>query len=174
VFLYTSYGMLLMIFGGTGQFAGTFRTPSAIECIGETIYVLDPYKDCITRFNPTTYGHALLTASSLYQEGRYAESLDLWQQVIRQNGNFETAYIGIGRALMRQESYKEAMDYFKMAKDRDNYGRAFRFYRKVWVEENIGWLVLLVAAVLLIPVIRSSIRKMRMEVEVHERNQVQK
>ena len=90
--------------------------------------------------------------------------------MLKLNANYNLAFIGIGRALMRQENYSEAMEYFEMAYDRDNYGRAFRFYRKVWVEEIFGWLVLQVVAVLLIPVIRSSIKKMRMEVEVHERN----
>ena len=75
-----------------------------MECIGNHLYVLDPYKDSITRFSPTEYGAALLEASSLYQEGRYTESVDLWNQVMRQNGNFETAYIGIGKALMGAET----------------------------------------------------------------------
>ncbi len=130
VFLYTSDGMLLMVLGGSGQFLGTFRTPSAIECIGETLYVLDPYKDCITRFAPTSYGKALLTASSLYQEGRYAESLELWQQVIRQNGNFETAYVGIARALMGQDDYAGAMEYFQKGQEREGYSQAYKEYRK--------------------------------------------
>ena len=61
-----------------------------------------------------------------------------------------------------------------MAYDRDNYGRAFRLYRKVWVEENIGWLVLVLAAVMIIPLVKRTINKMRMEVEAYERNQVKK
>ena len=61
-----------------------------------------------------------------------------------------------------------------MANDRENYGRAFRFYRKVMVEENIWWIILVLAAVLIIPVVIRTSKKMRMEVEVHERNQVQK
>lgn len=130
VFLYSSDGTLLLIFGDTGRFAGTFRTPSALECIGNHLYVLDPYKDSITRFSPTEYGAALLEASSLYQEGRYTESVDLWNQVMRQNGNFETAYIGIGKALMGAENYSEAMTYFQKGQDRESYSQAYEEYRK--------------------------------------------
>ena len=75
---------------------------------------------------------------------------------------------------MRQENYEEAMDYFKMAYDRDNYGRAFRFYRKDWVEENIWWMIIVIAAVLITPLVLRTVKKMRMEVEAHERNQVKK
>lgn len=149
VFLYSSDGTLLMIFGGAGQFAGTFRTPSALECIGDSLYVLDPYKDSITRFLPTSYGAALLSASSLYQDGRYTESMELWEQVIRQNGNFEAAYIGIGKALMGQERYAEAMTYFRKGLDRLSYSQAYEEYRKVGAQYMvaptlIGVVVLLV------------------------------
>ena len=42
------------------------------------------------------------------------------------------------------------------------------------VEENILWMVLVIAAVLVIPLVLRFTKKMRMEVEAHERNQVQK
>ena len=66
------------------------------------------------------------------------------------------------------------MSYFEMAHDRDSYGRAFRFYRKIWVEQNIGWLIAVLAAVMMIPLVFRMFRKMRMEVEAYERNKVQK
>ena len=75
---------------------------------------------------------------------------------------------------MRKEQYAEAMEYFEMAMDRDNYGRAFRFWRKEWVEDNVFWLVALVAAVLIVPLVTRSIKRMRMEVEYYERNKVAK
>ena len=159
VFLYSNDGMLLMIFGGSGQFQGTFRTPSALECIGDSIYVLDPYKDSITRFAPTSYGTALLTASSLYQDGRYAESLDLWKQVIRQNGNFETAYVGIGRALMGQEDYAGAMDYFKKGQDRTGYSQAYKEYRKTSAQFLVA--PTLIASVVLLVVYGLYVRYLR-------------
>lgn len=30
------------------------------------------------------------------------------------NGNYDRAYIGIGRSLLRQEEYEEALDYFRL------------------------------------------------------------
>ena len=94
--------------------------------------------------------------------------------MLKLNANYNLAFIGIGRSLMRQEDYKGAMDQFKMAMDRENYGRAYRFFRKDMVEENILWMVLIIAAVLVIPLVLRFTKKMRMEVEAHERNQVQK
>ena len=94
--------------------------------------------------------------------------------MLKLNANYNLAFIGIGRSLMRQEDYKGAMDYFEMAMDRDNYGRAFRFYRKEMVEENIMWMVIALAAIMIIPLSVRYVKKMRWEVEAHERNQVQK
>ena len=50
------------------------------------------------------------------------------------DGNYDLAYIGIGRSLLRQKQYKEAMDYFELKYDEDNYSRAYKQYRKEWVE----------------------------------------
>ena len=88
-------------------------------------------------------------------------SADTWRNVLKLNANYNLAFIGIGRALMRQECYKEAMDYFKMAHDRQNYGRAYRYYRKELVESNIGWIVAIVVAVLIVPLVIR--RKKQME-----------
>ena len=174
LFGYDSQGVMLWAFGTTGNSEGAFTSAVSMEHMGRDLLVLDELGSTITVFTPTEYGNLIYDASDAYLKGDYDGSAELWENVLELNANYNLAFIGIGRSLMRQEDYVAAMEYFKMAKDRDNYGRAFRFYRKVWVEENIGWLVLLVAAVLLIPVVRSSIKKMRMEVEVHERNQVQK
>ena len=174
LFGYDNQGVMLWAFGTTGTSEGAFTSAVSVEHMGRDLLVLDEQGSSITVFTTTEYGDLIYDAIGAYLTGDYDGSAVLWEDVLKLNANYNLAFIGIGRALMRQDEYAEAMDYFKMARDRDNYGRAFRFYRKIWVEENIGWLVVLIAAVLLIPVVRSSIKKMRMEVAVHERNQVQK
>ncbi len=174
LFGYDKQGVMLWAFGTTGSSEGTFRSAVSLEHMGRDLIVLDELSGAITIFTPTEYGNLIYDANEAYLKGDYDGSALLWEEVLKHNANYNLAFIGIGRALMRQENYKEALEYFEMANDRENYGRAFRFYRAEWVEENIAWLVIGLAAVLLIPVIRSSMRKMRMEVEMHERNQVHK
>lgn len=174
LFGYDSQGVMLWAFGTTGSSEGAFNSAVSIEHMGHDLFVLDEQAGTITVFKPTEYGELIYSAIGSYLKGEYDGSADLWREVLKLNANYNLAFIGIGRALMRQENYAEAMEYFKMARDRDNYGRAFRFYRKEWVEENVGWMVLLIAAVLIIPLALRTVKKMRMEVEVHERNQVKK
>ena len=41
-------------------------------------------------------------------------------------------------------------------------------------EQNIGWLIAILAAAMIIPLVLRMFKKMRMEVEAYERNKVQK
>ena len=42
------------------------------------------------------------------------------------------------------------------------------------MEENIGWVVIVLAVVMIVPLIIRQIKKMKMEVEVYERSKVGK
>ena len=79
--------------------------------------------------------------------------------------NYDLAYIGIGRALLRQEQYEEAMKYFELKYDDDNYSKAYKQYRKIWVEEHIFWIVLVILALFLIPLSIGKIKSIRHEID---------
>ena len=81
------------------------------------------------------------------------------------NGNYDLAYIGIGRSLLRQERYKEAMRYFELKYDEENYSKAFKQYRKIWVEEHIGWIVAAVLVLFLVPMGIGRVRKIKHEID---------
>ena len=174
LFGYDSQGVMLWAFGTTGNNEGAFNSAVSIEHMGRDLFVLDELGGSITVFMPTEYGNLIYDACGAYLDGNYDGSAEIWHEVLKLNANYNLAFIGIGRSLMRQEDYKGAMDYFEMAMDRDNYGRAFRFYRKEMVEENIMWMVIALAAIMIIPLSVRYVKKMRWEVEAHERNQVQK
>ena len=171
---YDNQGIMLWAFGNMGNSDGCFSNAISIEHMGNDLFVLDQNESAITVFVPTEYGNTIYAANEAYLRGDYDGSADLWREVLKMNANYNLAFIGIGRSLMRQENYAEAMDYFKMAMDRDNYGRAFRLWRKIWVEENIIWMVIVLAVIIIIPVVLRSIKKKKMEVEMYERNQVTK
>lgn len=174
LFGYDSQGIMLWAFGSLGNTNNTFNSIISIEHMGRDLIVLDQTEADITVFTPTEYGNLIYDASADYLRGDYDGSAEKWEEVLRFNANYNLAFIGIGRSLMRQEKFKEAMDYFEMAHDRDNYGRAFRQYRKIWVEENIGWMALVLAVVMIVPLIIRTIKRTRMEVEIYERSKVGK
>lgn len=67
--------------------------------------------------------------------------------------------------MLRQKQYEEAMDYFELKYDRENYSKAYKQYRKVWVEEHIVLLVIVILAIFLIPMSIGKIRRTKYEID---------
>ena len=175
VFGYDPQGIMLWSFGTTGVNAeGVFTRANSIEHMGTDLLVLDELDCSVTVFTPTEYGNLIYQASEQYLRGDYDGSADTWEKVLQLNANYNLAFIGIGRSKIRAEEYEEAMALFKMAHDRDNYGRAFRYYRKIWVEKNILWVVLIIAVLVVFSFVRKTIRKVKWEVAAYEHNKVVK
>lgn len=174
IFGYDSQGILLWAFGTKGNTDGAFTAAISIEHMGYDILVLDRLKNTITVFTPTEYGRTIYLATEKYLNGEYDESANLWREVLKMNANYPLAFRGIGRAVLRQDKYEEAMNYFKLAHDRENYGRAFKLYRKEWIDKNFWWIILIVAALLIIPLIVGRIKRMKWEVSEYERSKIRK
>lgn len=168
IFGYDSQGNLLYAFGGLGNKLGYFQYPTAIEHMGEDLLVLDSKNIGITLFTQTPYGELISRGLAEYKRGNYDASADYWQEVLMQNGNYDLAYIGIGRSLLRQERYEEAMAYFKLKMDDDNYSKAYKLYRKQWIEEHIGIIFGGVLLVIVITGFINIIKKIKKEVAEDE------
>ena len=174
IFGYDNQGIMLWAFGTRGNISGAFTSAISIEHMGYDLFVLDQLENSVTVFTPTEYGTMVYDAIETYLDGDYDRSADLWSDVMKLNANYPLAFRGIGRAMLRQEKYKEAMTYFEKAHDQENYGRAFKLYRKEWVEQNAWWLVLILAVIVIVPLVIGRIKKMKWEVIVHEHNKVHK
>lgn len=163
VFAYDEQGHLLYAFGGPGNQLGYFVYPTAIDHVGTDLYVLDSTTAGITRFTRTPFGDLIHSALDEYKLGHYEEAAVYWEDVLKLNGNYELAYIGIGRSLLRQEDYKGAMEYFEVKRDSDNYSRAWKYFRKDWIENNMGYVIIVLAVLILIPSIVKLVKKIRWE-----------
>lgn len=113
VFWYDNVGCQQAIFGGMGTYMGTFTTPVAIDTIGENVIVLDSTKNNLTVFEPTYFGGMVKEAFLLFNEGRYAESKDLFEEITRMDANYDWAYVGLGRAYYEEGNWELAKQYFE-------------------------------------------------------------
>lgn len=165
VFAYDFQGNMLYAFGGHGYKAGYFINPAAIEDLGDTLLVMDSTLGTITQFTLTEYGKYINQGLSEYKRGDYDASAATWQKVLKLNGNYDQAYIGIGRSLLRQESYQEAMDYFELKLDATNYSKAYKLYRKQWFEDNITIILIALAVLIVVCFGVGFVKKARKEVE---------
>lgn len=139
--------------------------PIAIEDLGDSLLVVDQKLGSITQFTLTEYGTLINQGLAHYKKGEYDESADTWRKVLKMNGNYDQAYIGIGRALLRKEHYKEAMEYFELKLDSTNYSKAYKLYRKEWFENNIGVILAVLALLILLAYGVGFVKKVRREVE---------
>lgn len=144
IFQYDKEAWLLFIMGGTGEQLGTFRSAAAVESHDNHLYVLDSRKNSVTVFTRTAFGEIVTEATNLYNEGKYEESYEPWQKVLKYDGNYRRAYIGIGNALFNEREYKEAMKYFKISISRGRYNKAFEGYRDQWLKSHFTLIIVII------------------------------
>lgn len=164
LFCYDDQGQLIFACGGNGNMDGYFRKPISIDHMGYDLVVLDQLDCAITLFSQTDFGKLVFEAMDKFDNGLYDESQRVWEEVIKLNGNYDLAYIGLGRAYLRQKDYKTAMEYFKLKYDDENYSKAYRQYRKIWVEEHIVPVVIVLAVLILVPLIIGRIRFIKYQI----------
>ena len=162
IFMYDFQGNLLYAFGGVGNREGCFLQPVALDSMGYSLFALDSRTAALTRFDLTLYGEKINEALSEYKAGRYESSAAVWEKVLKMNGNYDLAYIGIGRAALRQGDYPKAMKFYSLKHYREGYGKAFQLYRKQWIEENL-WKILLILALAIVapPLVKYTVKIIR-------------
>ncbi|GAE07085.1 hypothetical protein [Paenibacillus sp. JCM 10914] len=139
-FQYDKVRSLLFVFGGIGDQNGLFKTPVAIDQTSDgSIYIVDKTRNRIDRFRTTPFGDLVHEASALFVDGRYQEAKEPWGRVLELNSNYDLAYSGIGKALEKEERWKEAMEYHKLSRVQYNYSQALKEYRKEWLRENFQY-----------------------------------
>ena len=159
IFQYDKECWLLFIMGGSGDQLGLFLSAAAIESHDNHLYVLDSRKNNITIFTRTVFGEIVTEAANLYNDGLYEESLEPWQNVLKYDGNYRRAYIGIGNALYNKYEYKEAMEYFEISISRVRYNRAFEGYRDQWLKENYVGAIIVIVLIIVLLVVYNKLRK---------------
>jgi tetratricopeptide (TPR) repeat protein len=149
IFTYDHAGNLLYAFGGSGMQTGVFSQVSAITYRGTDLLILDTSLGTITVFERTAYGTLLEAALEAEQRRHFDEAYDLWRAVLRQNNNFDLAYTGVARMMMRRGNYAEAMKSYRFAGDVVGYSRAFGELRRGWVRD-FYWVIPLVLVFLFV------------------------
>ena len=112
----------------------------------------------------TEYGELINKALDTYKIGEYDISADYWREVLKLNGNYDLAYIGIGRSLLRQDKFEKAMEYFKLKLDYKNYSKAYKLYRKDRIEDNVKYVFIFLVVLIVVIFVKNTVKKIRREV----------
>jgi tetratricopeptide (TPR) repeat protein len=147
--VYDKDGSLLFAFGGIDsgyQSLGYFTSPSGIAVNGDgLLYVLDKERGNIQIFKPTPFAMLVYKATSLYLDGKYAESLEPWRQVLRLDSMFDLAHLGLGLAYYKEGKFSQAFDELKLAKNAGEYSNTYWELRREWLMKHVSTVILLLA-----------------------------
>ncbi len=150
IYEYNNDGELLFVFGGLDNDQNRIGLSSKVEAIqidmDDKIYVLDSDDARIQVFEPTEFTQLLHEALYLFSKGRYTESKAPLTEVLEMNNLFDYANMAMGKALVQEENYEEAIKYAKLAKDWDTYSDAFWEIRNEWLKDNLVTVVLVIVA----------------------------
>lgn len=166
VFQYDKECNLLFITGTIARQVGGFSQVAALESLGENLYVLDSQKDTVTVFVETSFGEIVHEATDKFNDGYYDEALDPWYEVLKRDGNYRRAYVGVASALYNRGDYKGSMKYAKLADAPRIYNKAFEGYRMEFLKANFGFivggLVVIIAALI---ILSKKLKKRRLAAE---------
>ena len=141
IFEYDLDGTLLFIFGGQDrgdQRLGLLSNPTAIERVGDDIYVLDKDKNAIVTYRVTDFARKLHDGVRLYMDGFYTEARPYFEDVLNYNGLVVMAYQAIANAAYRQGDYANALELFRYAESRRGYSESFWELRNTILQQYLG------------------------------------
>ncbi|NSW91177.1 MAG: hypothetical protein HPY74_11010 [Firmicutes bacterium] len=144
VFIYNFDGDLLNVFGGLGNIKGNLQEPTSIAWYSKKIIITDKKLVKAFIYQQTEFGEAALGAAESYYHGRWDEAAVLLEKALSLNSNYDVAYAGIGKNLLMQDKFEEAMYYLKLGNDRAYYSKAYNGYRAQKIQEEFIWFALVV------------------------------
>ncbi len=154
IYEYNNEGNMLFVFGGSDVGQQRIGLSTRVEAIqigaDDKIYVLDSEKAQIQIYEPTEFTSLLHEALFLFSKGRYTESKGPLSLVLQMNNLFDYANMAMGKALVQEEQYEEALHYSRLAKDFDGYSDAFWEIRNQWLKDYLVPMVLIIVAILVI------------------------
>ncbi|MCK6580658.1 MAG: YIP1 family protein [Anaerolineae bacterium] len=141
IFEYDLNGVLLFVFGGQDrgdQRLGLLSNPTAIERVGDLLYVLDKDKNAIVTYQVTDFARRVHDGVRLYMDGFYAEARPYFEDVLEFNGLFIMAYQAIADAYYKEGDYPNALQSYRYAEDRSGYSETFWELRNAVLQQSLG------------------------------------
>lgn len=150
VIIYDANGSPLLMFGeklvGNDRRVGFFTDPCAVTATEDNILlVLDRAYNGIHVFSPTTLTQQIISAISLYNDGRYNEAEAEWNAILKANSSYYWANLGLGRIAYANGDYQESMMRMVQAENQEYYSNAMWKLRAQVVQANVANVILVLA-----------------------------
>jgi len=141
IYEYDSYGNLLFAFGGTDTERlrlGVLVNPVAIDVSDdERIFVLDKKQNGVVVYQATEFASLVHEGISMYADGLYEQSEEIWERVRKMNTGFVMAYEALAKSSYKKQDYDQALDFYAVAGNDGGYAQAFWVARNNWLQNNL-------------------------------------
>lgn len=159
IFQYDQNSNLLFVLGGAGNQKGTLAQPVAVADFDNCILVLDSKYDSITIYKPTSFCVNVHKAVTMFNQGNYAQSYDLWKEILKYDRNYTLANIGMGKALQKLGKYGESLNYFKLANNKTDFSDCYSLYRSEILNKYFTPIAIILALLIIVLFILHKARK---------------
>ena len=158
--IYTKEGDIIATFGYSSEVvdvAGLFDTPSAVAMDSRgALWYLDGEKSFLQSYQPTPYIQDIYAALDYFDRGEYAESIRVWQDVLKVNQVSQVAHLSIGKNYLFLRDYDRALYHTRIANNREFYSASFWEIRNIWLQRNVIYIVgAIVFLAIFLPVYRA-------------------
>lgn len=142
---YDSNGNLLFFWSGRPNPAltqlGIVRSPVAVAYdSSNNLYVLDDQDSSVQVFQSSEFAQLVYRTNQLTLDGKYEESAEGWEEVLRLNANYGPALLGLAKVAYKRQDYHKAMDLFLRAGNQKGYSDAYWQIRIQWIQQNFSWI----------------------------------
>lgn len=139
---------------------GINRSPVAVATNSKKeLFILDDSLNLAQVLKPTEFGAAIHQAYSLTQQGKYQESEQYWQKVIKLNAHFTPTYNGLAQAAVNREDYEAARELYRLGGNAQGYSDSFWQLRLQWFQQNFSHFANLGVALLVAYLIVSIVKR---------------
>ena len=147
VVLYDASGAPMLMFGeklvGNDRKVGFFSDPCAVTAAADNrLLVLDRACNGIHVFRPTTLTDKILSAVAQYNDGRYYDAEDDWQDILKAKSSYYWANLGLGRIAYMRGDYQGSMERMVLAENQEYYSDAMWKLRAATVQEHAATVIL--------------------------------
>ncbi|CAM4122510.1 PknD [Paenibacillus alkaliterrae] len=118
---------------------GLNQSPVAVATNSRNeLFILDDALNLVQQLKPTQLGAAIHQAFMLSQGGKYKESEQNWEEVVKLNALFSPAYYGMAQAAFNEGDYEKAKDLYKLAGHGQGYSDSYWQLRLLWFQKHFS------------------------------------
>ena len=107
---------------------------------------MDNARNNIQVLRRTNFAKQVHDALALYNDAKYLEAMDVWENVLQYNSMFDMAHKGIGLAYYMSGDYEKALEKFEISYAKKEYSDAYWEIRNEWLLNNTSTAIVVVAA----------------------------